>query len=101
MTRNNHIDSKDAIKVKVESPAARNADGMIKLGDHKIGCAMADIKIIVKMVGIISSGGLNNFIINGKNGNKITDVITKRIEERPINDLINFFASCMSLRPIH
>ena len=41
ITRNNHIEINEVSEVKFESPAARNADGKIKLNDHKSGCAIA------------------------------------------------------------
>jgi hypothetical protein len=43
------------MEVKFESPAARKAAGKRKLNEYINGCAMADIKIRVKMVGTISS----------------------------------------------
>src|SRR5690606_1083128 len=71
ITRNDHIVIKEEIKVKFESPAARNAEGIIKLADHKNGCAIAANKTSKKIVGIISPGGLNILIISGYKGNKI------------------------------
>lgn len=101
MTRKNHIDNKEATDVKVESPAARSADGITKLGAQKMGCPTADIKIIVSIVGIMAAGGWNSFIMNGNSGNNTMDAITKIAAESPMIDLINFLASCMFLRPIH
>jgi uncharacterized protein len=49
-TRSSHIDTNEAIDVKLESPAARKSDGIIKLCDHTMGWAIADIKIIIKIV---------------------------------------------------
>ena len=55
----------DVTEVNVESPAARSADGIIKLGDHKIGWAMAEMSTRIKIVPMILSGGLNSLINNG------------------------------------
>ena len=86
MTRNSHIDSNDAIDVNFESPAARKADGIIKLGGQRRGCAIATIMISVKIVGIISSGGLNSWINIGNKGINSSAAATKTIEESPINE---------------
>lgn len=93
MTRNNHIDSKEVTEVKFESPAALSADGKRKLGDHKMGCAIAVNKTNVKIVGTISFGEANIFIIAGKSGNNKIAVRTNKRDESPIKDLMNFLAS--------
>ncbi|MNI72965.1 hypothetical protein D3C73_1289360 [compost metagenome] len=85
--------SKEEIDVKLESPAARSADGRIKLHDHKKGCAIAFNRVNAKIVEIISSGGENNFINKGNRGNNTTIPIIKNTVESPRNDLINFLAS--------
>ena len=63
------MESNEVMEVKFESPAARKADGKRKLGDHKIGCAIAVTSTSEKIVGIISLGAENNFTSIGKIGN--------------------------------
>ncbi|MNP15804.1 hypothetical protein D3C76_1081750 [compost metagenome] len=93
ITRNNHIVSKEEIDVKLESPAARSAEGRIKLNDHKKGCAIALNRVRENTVEIISTGGENNFINNGNKGSNTTIPIIKNPVESPRKDLINFLAS--------
>ncbi|MNJ71678.1 hypothetical protein D3C77_682480 [compost metagenome] len=87
------MDSNEVIEVKLESPAARSAAGIIKLNDHRNGCAIAFNNVIAKIVLTISVGGENSFINNGNAGNRITAPITKNTVDSPRNDLMNFLAS--------
>ena len=56
---------KEAIEVKLESPAARNADGSTKLVDQNSGWVTAEMTNIINTIGTISSGGLNILINSG------------------------------------
>jgi hypothetical protein len=51
------MDNKEVTDVNVESPAALNAEGIIKLIDQKRGCAIKEITIRVTIVEIIACGG--------------------------------------------
>lgn len=91
----------ETIDVNFESPAARNADGKIKLTAHRIGWKIAQRIVIIKMVPIISSGALNIFINKGNVGNINNDVTIKNMDDSPKNDFVNFRASLIFLLPIH
>lgn len=95
------MESSDETDVNLESPAARNADGMIKLNDQRNGCTIDMSKISENIVGTISFGGAYILTSSGKNGKIIAVISTKNSVERPIKDFINFLASLIFPPPIH
>lgn len=93
ITRNSHIVSIEVIEVKRESPAARSADGKIKLTAHSGTWAMEFTNSTTNRSSMISEGGEKMDTSGWNSGIRIKAINAKEPDPIQRKDLINFLAS--------